>query len=98
MEDVYLGILAFIISLLYGCCGGEESSTTDRTMDQSINQWIKLNLNHMNLPSDRLNGFNKITKKGKGKNLLWNENHDNQHFLFLKKIGTERGLKERKEM
>ena len=57
MEDVYLGLLAFIISLLYGCCGGEESSTTDRTMDQSIN--------HMNLPSDRLNGFNKITKKEK---------------------------------
>lgn len=77
MEDVYLGLLAFIISLLYGCCGGEKSSTTDRTMDQSINQWIKLNLNHMNLPSDRLNGFNKITKKGKGKNLLWNENYDN---------------------
>ena len=65
MEDMYLSILTFIISLLYGCCGGEESSTTDRTMDQSINQWIKLNLNHMNLPSDRLNGFNKITKKVK---------------------------------
>ena len=57
MEDVYLGLLAFIISLLYGCCGGEESSTTDRTMDQSIN--------HMNLPRDRINGFNKITKKEK---------------------------------
>ena len=70
MEDVYLGILAFIISLLYGCCGGEESSTTDRTMDQSINQWIKLNLNHMNLPSDRLNGFNKITKKERKESIV----------------------------
>lgn len=97
MEDVYLGLLAFIISLLYGCCGGEESSTTDRTMDQSINQWIKLNLNHMNLPSDRLNGFNKITKKEKERIYCGIKTMIINIFCFGK-IGKERGLKERKEM